>query len=429
MLLIKNGFVADAGSTDPVKSDIFIKDGKITPLKDVPSDLSGISVIDAEGMMVAPGLVDMHVHFRDPGFLHKEDIFTGARAAAAGGVTTAVCMPNTSPVLDSPEMIADLTERVKAADISVMPYGAVTAGQRGEYLTDAAALKAAGAVGLSDDGLPVMSAAVLLAALHKSKEAGLVIISHCEDAVLVRDYAVNDGIVSRKLGIPGRPAIAEDLMVARDAMLAKETGAPIHIAHVSTAGAVDIIRKAKAAGIPITAETCPHYFTLTEDEILLQGAMARVNPPLRTPYDVNAVIDGLMDGTIDAIATDHAPHSAAEKAQPLVKAPSGISGLETSLAVTLTELYHTGKLPLGRIIELMSTRPADILGLNKGRIGIGDDADLVIFDPSKEWTVDPAAFRSKGHNTPFAGRTLKGKVQHTIRAGKIVYSEEHKHVI
>ncbi len=429
MLLITNGLIVAPDSNQPCKADIFIKDGKIAPPCGLPADLSGVNIVDAAGCIVAPGLVDMHVHFRDPGFLYKEDVYSGAKAAAAGGVTTAACMPNTSPVLDSPETLASLFARVKTADINVLPYGAVTAGQKGEALTDARALKASGAVGLSDDGMPVMSAAILRMAMKKAKEAGLIIISHCEDADLVRDYAVNEGAVSVKLGIPGRPAVAEDLMVMRDAMLARDTGAHVHIAHVSTAGAVDIIRRAKADGIRITAETCPHYFTLTEDAVLSQGAMARVNPPLRTQKDVDAVMEGLEDGTIDAIVTDHAPHSAEEKALPLEKAPSGISGLETSLALALTAFYHTGRLPMERILRLMSTKPADILGIQKGRIRVGDDADIVIFNPDEEWTVDPESFRSKGHNTPFGGRTLRGKVKCTIRGGKIVYLEENTHVV
>ena len=424
MLLIKNVLIAEAGSTQMPKTDIFIKDGKIAPPDSIPANLDGVMILDAGGCVAAPGLVDMHVHFRDPGFLHKEDVFTGARAAAAGGVTTAVCMPNTSPVLDSAETVASLITRARSADINVLSYGAVTLGQKGEMLTDAASLRKAGAVGLSDDGMPVMNAAVLREAMLQAKKAGLVIISHCEDAWLVRDYAVNDGDAAKKLGIPGRPAIAEDLMVMRDIMLAHETGTRVHIAHISTAGAVDIVRKAKASGIAVTAETCPHYFTLTEEAVLLQGSMARVNPPLRTQKDVDAVIEGLTDATIDVIATDHAPHSAEEKAKPLEKAPSGISGLETSLGLTLTALYHTGRLPLERIITLMSKNPADILGLNKGSIRIGDDADIVLFDPNEEWIVDPATFRSKGHNTPFGGMTLNGKVKYTILGGSVVYKGE-----
>ena len=359
--------------------------------------------------------------FRDPGFLYKEDLISGAGAAAAGGVTTVACMPNTSPVLDSPQAVADIIRRVEAAPVTILPYAAVTVGQKGKELTDAAALKQAGAAALSDDGQPVMSAALLRDAMKTAARLGLFISSHCEDAELVKNYSVNEGAVSEQLGLPGRPAIAEELMVLRDVALAGETGARVHIAHVSTAGSVEIVRRAKTAGIRVTAETCPQYFTLTEEEVLKQGAMAKVNPPLRTQRDVDAIINGLIDGTLDAIATDHAPHAAHEKALPLTEAPSGMVGLETSLALALTALYHTGKLSLPRLIALMSLNPARILGLQKGSLRVGCDADLVVFDPEARWIVDPERFRSKGRNTPFAGLELRGQVKYTIAGGKIVY--------
>ena len=424
MLLIMNGRIIAPGIKTDHMADLFIKDGIITPLSELPDDRRALTVLDAAGSFIAPGLVDMHVHFRDPGFLYKEDLMTGAAAAAAGGVTTAACMPNTSPVIDNAEAIADIISRAKAAPVTILPYAAVTLGQKGQALTDAAALKAAGAAALSDDGMPVMNAALLREAMKTAQAHDMLIISHCEDEELVKNYAVNEGAVSEKLGIPGRPAVAETLMVMRDVMLAKETGARLHIAHVSTAGSVEIIRRAKTDGVRVTAETCPQYFTLTEDAVLTQGSMARINPPLRTRQDVDAVLDGLLDGTIDAVATDHAPHSAAEKALPLEKAPSGMVGLETSLALTLTMLYHTGRLPLGRIVELMSTAPSKILGINKGRLDTGCPADLIIFDPDEPWTVDPDKFRSKSRNTPFKGMALKGKVKYTIAGGKIVYSED-----
>lgn len=424
MLLIKNGRVLDPRAGTDQYRDVLVMDGKIADPQALPADSSALSTIDASGCVVSPGLVDMHVHFRDPGFLYKEDLMSGARAAAAGGVTTVACMPNTSPVLDTPEWIADFLARAKNADINVLTFGAVTLGQKGTALSDAAALKNAGVIGLSDDGQPVMNAALLRDAMLIAKALGLFISSHCEDADLVKNYAVNEGDVSRQLGLPGRPAIAEELMVMRDVMLAHETGARVHIAHVSTAGSVEIIRRAKQGGVYITAETCPQYFTLTDKEVLSQGSMARVNPPLRTEADIEAVLAGLLDGTIDAIATDHAPHSAEEKALPLTQAPSGIVGLETSLGLTLTALCHTGKLPLLKIIGLMSTAPADILGIRKGSLEPGADADLVIFNPDEAWSVDPAAFQSKGRNTPFAGMTLRGKVKYTIAGGKIVYCDK-----
>lgn len=421
MLLIKSGCVINPGLTTRQKLDIFIKNGKIAALSELPEDLSNVTVLDAAGLVVAPGLVDMHVHLRDPGHLYKEDLITGAKAAAAGGVTTIACMPNTSPVVETAERVEDILKRSKMASVNILPFAAVTIGQKGLQPTDAAALIKAGAVGLSDDGMPVMNAGVLREVMKTAKALGVFISSHCEDAELVKNYAVNEGAVSEKLGIPGRPAIAEELMVMRDVMLARETGARIHIAHVSTAGSVDIIRHAKASGVRVTAETCPHYFTLTENDVLNHGSMAKVNPPLRTAHDIDAIISGLIDGTIDAIATDHAPHSLEEKVQPLQSSPSGISGLETSLGLSLTALYHTGKLPLDRLLALMTSNPAAILGIHKGHISPGDDADIVVFDPDETWTVDPGRFKSKGRNTPFKGMTLRGKVKYTIVGGSVKY--------
>jgi dihydroorotase len=303
----------------------------------------------------------------------------------------------------------------------VLPYAAVTVGQRGERLTDFAALIGAGAVALSDDGQPVMSAAIMRSALRLADELGIFISSHCEDSALAADYAVNEGRASALLGLPGRPAIAEELMVARDILLAAETGARVHIAHVSTRRSVEMIRRAKSDCVRITAETCPQYFTLTEDEVLRQGALARVNPPLRTNDDVRAIIDGLRDGTLDAIVTDHAPHSAEEKSKPLADAPSGMIGLETSLAVSLTTLYHTSELPLTDIIRLMSYSPARILNLPARGLSNGAPADVTLFDPDERWSVDPRLFRSKARNTPYAGAELRGRARYTIRGGGLVY--------
>jgi len=428
MLLIKNGLVyktaAGTGTVDgaaAVSCDILIEDGRIVSISQNIQETSDMTVLDAAGCIVAPGLVDMHVHFRDPGLEYKEDLLTGAAAAAAGGFTTCCCMPNTKPVADNTETISYILAKAKGAPVKIKPYGAVTVGQEGSELTDFTALKTAGAAGLSDDGNPVQSADVMRRALRSAAETGLLVISHCEDADTVRNYAVNEGEVSRKLGVPGRPAIAEEVMVARDAMLAAETGARVHIAHVSTAGSVDIIRKAKRAGVKITAETCPQYFSLTEDEVLRQGALARVNPPLRTGRDVEAIIGGLIDGTIEVIATDHAPHSTEEKRKPLTEAPSGMIGLETSLGLALTYLYHTGKVSMEKIIMLMSRNPAQVLGLEAGLLQEGAVADIVIFDANEEWIVDPNRFMSKARNTPFAGMKLRGKVKYTISRGAVVY--------
>ena len=354
-----------------------------------------------------PGLVDMHVHFRDPGFTYKEDIISGARAAEAGGITTAVCMPNTSPVIDTPEMVHYVLETARDAAVRVLPFAAVTAGQRGAELTDFAALKLAGAVALSDDGIPIGSADIMRRALQLARDCDMVISSHSEDEAMVQNYAVNEGRISRLLKIPGRPAIAEELLIARDAMLAQETGARVHIAHVSTGRSVEIIRRAKNEGIAITCETCPQYFTLTEDAVLEHGTLARMNPPLRTEEDRLAIIEGLRDGTIDVIATDHAPHSAEEKARSLTDAPSGMAGLETSLAITLTELYHTGILSIDEILDKMSRNPSRILGLEP-------NYDYIDIDLDEEWMIDPTAFRSKSRNTPFGGKRVKGRVLRTV---------------
>ena len=421
MILIKNGRVY--GSADHV-CDILVRDGRIISIRRNIAETENMTVLDAGGRVVAPGLVDMHVHFRDPGFEYKENVLTGAAAAAAGGVTTCCCMPNTLPVADNTDTIRYIIDKAKPAPVRVLPYGAVTLGQNGERLTDFAALKAAGAVGLSDDGNPIQSAAVARSAMQSAREAGMLLISHCEDAGMAQNFAVNEGRVSEEMKLPGRPAIAEEIMVARDAMLAAETGARVHIAHVSTSGSVEIIRRAKEAGVKITAETCPQYFTLTEDEVPRQGAIARVNPPLRTRRDVNAIVRGLADGTIDVIATDHAPHSVEEKSKPLEDAPSGMVGLETSLGLALTFLYHTGKINMDRLIELMSVNPARILGLEAGALKQGAVADLVIFDPDEEWTVEPGRFCSKSRNTPFAGMKLRGRVKCTISRGRVVYREQ-----
>lgn len=422
-LLIRKGRVVDPVGGIGGVMDILVEDGRVAV---IGSELTAPSarVIDARGLTVCAGLVDMHVHLREPGFEYKETIQTGCLAAARGGFTSIAPMPNTRPATDCPERIALVRQKAaQACGVHVWPIGAVTWGQKGQALTDAAAQKKAGAVALSDDGMPVQNANLLRDALIRCRRQELTILSHCEDADMVKNYAVNEGRVSRALGLPGRPAIAEELQVMRDAMLAEETGAAVHICHISTARSVEIVRQFKKKGVPITCETCPQYFALTEDELLSRGTLARVNPPLRTRLDVEGILAGLKDGTIDVIATDHAPHSAEEKARPLPEAPSGMVGLETALAVTLTSLYHTGVMDLSDILRKMTINPAFILRIPKGRLSLGGGADFTIFDPDEEWTVDPEQFASKGRNTPFAGRTLKGRVKYTIVDGKIIYQE------
>ena len=423
-LLIKNGKLVDPVSGTVSQTDLLVENGKVA-LIEKGIECEAEQVIDAKGLMVCPGLVDMHVHLRDPGLTYKEDIFTGTQAAARGGVTSLVCMANTSPVLDCPEQITYVKEKAaQACGVNVYPVGAVTEHLRGRELTDFAALKEAGAIALSDDGNNIDDANVMRDALIKARRQGMTILAHCEDTNMVGNRGVNEGSVSRQLGLEGRPAIAEELVIMRDAMLAEETQAAVHVCHVSTAKSVDIIRRMKKKGVAITCETCPQYFTITEDEILNKGALARVNPPLRTEKDMKGILAGLKDGTIDVIATDHAPHSVEEKSREVSKALSGMVGLETSLALTLTQLYHTGKMELPDIIRRMTSNPASILHLQKGRLSQGSDGDITIFDPDEEWVVDPEQFASKGRNTPFAGKTLKGKVKYTIVAGKVIYQDQ-----
>jgi len=417
----------DPAGGSGAKTDLLIEDGKVAVLGSGLSDPEA-QVIEAAGLVVSPGLVDMHVHLREPGFEYKETILSGSLAAAAGGFTAVACMPNTKPVIDCPQGVAYVKARAQEAldqgGARVYPFASVTKGQQGQELTDYEALKEAGAVALSDDGVPIQNNSVLRDAMIMARRQDLTIHSHCEDKDMVQNFAVNEGQVSRQLRIPGRPAIAEELQVMRDAMLAEETGAHVHICHISTAHSVAIVRRYKKKGVAITCETCPQYFTFTEDEVLERGAAARVNPPLRTQADVEAIIEGLRDGTIDAIATDHAPHSAEEKARPLTEAPSGMIGLETALAASLTALYHTGKLGLGELLRKLTIAPASILRLPQaGRVSVGLPADLVLFDPDEEWVVDPDQFRSQARNTPFAGRTLKGKVKYTFLEGRLIYQD------
>jgi len=385
MILIKNE-----------TNDILIRDDKIVKIDKNISATADMSIINTKKLVVAPGFIDIHVHFREPGFEYKEDILSGAAAAAAGGVTTCCCMPNTLPVIDNTEVLEYVIDKAKNAAVTVLPIAAVTVGQRGIELTDFAALKKAGAVALSDDGIPIINDGVMRAALLKAKENDMLIISHCEE---------------------------EEPMVERDIRLAEETDSRVHIAHVSTASAVEAIRKAKAKGIKVTAEAAPHHFYLTEDAVVEKGTLAKMSPPLRKQEDVEAIIQGICDGTIDAIATDHAPHSVEEKNLPYNEAPNGIIGLESLLAVTLTALYHTGKLGLAEIIKLISTNPSKILTLDAGELKEGCIADIVIFDPDEEWTVDPSKFMSKARNTPFGGMKLRGKVKYTISCGRLVFED------
>ena len=423
-LLIAQGNLVDPARKYDGSQDILIENGviaAIAPKLDAPE----AQRIDGRGLSVSPGLIDPHVHLRDPGLTYKEDILTGTAAAACGGFTAVACMPNTKPVADCPEIIAGILDRAQSGSgVRVLPIGAISVGERGERCADFAALKMAGAVALSDDGVPVMRAVLMREALQRAKDCGLPLLCHEEDGEMVRNYAVNEGKISRQLGIPGRPAIAEELMVARDGLLSLETGVPVHFCHISTAGSVNIIRRLKAVGAAVTCETCPQYFTLTEDAILERGSLARVNPPLRMAADVAAIVEGLRDGTIDCIATDHAPHAAEEKARPLTEAPSGMVGLETALAITLTQLYHSGAMELTEILQKMTAGPAQLLNLPYGKLAVGAVADLTLFDLNEKWTIDPVNFRSKGRNTPFARWSVQGKAKYTLVGGRVIYRDQ-----
>ncbi len=381
-------------------------------------------VISAQGKVVVPGLIDIHTHLREPGREDEETILSGSQAAAAGGFTAVACMANTNPSIDSQEGVRFVLERAKQARCRIYPIAAVTKGQRGEELTEMADLTKSGAVALSDDGNPVSRSQIMRRALEYSKIFDVPIISHCEDRDLSSGGVINESYTSTLLGLGGIPSISEEIMVARDIHLAQFTQGRLHLAHLSTAGSIALVREAKKRGIRVTAEVTPHHLILS-DELIRQSfdPNLKMNPPLREKKDIEALREGLADGTIDCIVTDHAPHSAEEKDVEFDAAPFGIIGLETSLGLILTELYHKGILGLKDIISLMSTKPAQILGLKGGSLKVGDPADITIIDLQKEWKVKPAQFKSKSRNTPFGGWILKGKAIATIVGGEIVYRE------
>jgi dihydroorotase len=379
-------------------------------------------VIDARGLTLAPGLVDLHVHLREPGQSAKETIERGTRAAAAGGFTAVACMPNTEPVLDSSAWIEWVRARAEAAGwCRVHPIGAVTMGQKGEQLTEFSTLKAAGAVALSDDGRPIMSAAIMRRALEHARHAGLPIVCHEEDLTLRGEGQMNEGSMATRLGLRGIPAAAESVMARRDVELAALTGGRAHLAHLSCAESLEALRDARARGLPVTGETCPHYWTLTEEAVGDYDTLAKMNPPLRTEADRIAVIDAIRDGTLDCLVTDHAPHTEDDKNQPFDQAPFGIVGLETALALTITHLVEPGHISLARALELWTDAPRRVFGLPEVRLESGYPADLVLLDPEAAWTVEPSAFHSKGRNTPFAGAHLSGRALATICDGEITH--------
>ena len=418
-LVIKNGHVIDPASGTSEPLDVLIEGSLVAR---IGAHLDGDDVIDAAQCVVCPGLVDVHVHFREPGGESKETIATGSRAAAHGGFTSVVTMPNTNPPIDNPVALERVIRSARATScIKVWPAACATKGRAGLEMAEIGELKASGAVALTDDGDDIGRIGLMRSVLECTHTYGLVYIAHCEDATLCPDGVLNAGTVSAKLGLPGIPKAAEETMVERNIRVAEAAGARIHIAHVSTAGSVDSVRLAKARGAAVTCETAPHYWALTDEAVMTLGPNAKMKPPLREARDVAAIKQGLADSTIDCIATDHAPHAPEEKEVGLALAPFGVIGLETSLALVITELVGPGVLSLDRAVELMSYAPARLLGLAVGVLVEGGPADVTVFDPNVEWTVDPAEFLSLSRNTPFAGRAVRGRIKATICDGNVVY--------
>ncbi|MEC4673143.1 MAG: dihydroorotase [Nitrospirota bacterium] len=423
-ILIRGAQVIDPGRINQI-GDIYIEEGKIASIDLKPQGeveaFNGMQIIDGKGLIACPGFIDLHAHLREPGFEYKETIATGASSAVAGGFTSVCCMPNTKPVNDSRSVTEFMLRQAAAANKArIFPIGAITKGSKGEELAEIGELYEAGCVAISDDGIPVMNSLVMRRAMEYAKTFNIPVIDHCEDLHLSEGGSMNEGLVSTELGLPGIPNAAEEVMVARNIMLVELTKAQFHLAHVSTAGSVRLVREAKARGLPVTAEACPHHFSLTDDAVRSFDTYAKMNPPLRSDEDSQAIKEGLRDGTIDVIATDHAPHAPHEKELQFDSAPFGIIGFETALPLTLN-LVDEGVLSLEGAIAKLTSEPARVFGLPHGTLQVGADADLVLFDPSQTWVVDPAKLHSKSRNTPFVGWTMKGKVIKTFVGGRVVY--------
>jgi len=419
-VVIRHGRVIDPGRING-QADVLIQDGTIAQVGKGLAVPPGATVMDASGKWVLPGFVDLHVHLREPGFEYKETIQTGTSAAVAGGFTSVCCMPNTSPVNDNQSVTEFILDKARAAGLAhVFPIGAITKGSEGKELAEFGELKDAGCVAVSDDGKPVMNGMVMRRALEYARAFALTVVDHCECLHLSEGGCMHEGLVATELGLHGVPAAAEDVMVARNLALAELTGGRLHLAHLSTAGSVRMVREAKARGVKITSEACPHHFLLTVEAVREFNTNAKMNPPLRSRKDVDAIKEGLKDGTIDAIATDHAPHADFEKQREFDYAPFGVVGLETAWGLALT-LVDEGTLSVEQVVALLTVQPARAFGLPKGTLAVGADADVTIVDPEAQWVVEPERFRSKGRNTPFAGWKLKGRVVTTIVSGRVVY--------
>lgn len=420
-ILIKNGHLVDPANGIDAKKDVLIRDNRI---EQIGQDLGGEEtdeVVDASGKVIMPGFIDLHVHLREPGFEYKETIETGARAAARGGVTSICPMPNTKPVIDSPERIRDLLDRAKDAPVHILPIGAVTLGQEGKELADIEGMKKAGAVALSEDGKSVMDSLVFRHGMQEAARCDIPMFSHCEDKALVDGGVMNAGAKAEEMGLPGITNAVEDVIVARDILISKETGARLHLCHCSTADSALLVEMAKKQGLPVTAEVCPHHFTMADDEITEDDGRFKMNPPLRSRKDVEALKEALKENIMEVISTDHAPHGKEEKAQSMRKAPFGIVGLETSFALSYTELVRGGYLTLPQLVEKMSVHPAQVLGIDKGSLAPGAVADLVIADIQNQYAIDSSRFASKGKNTPFDGRKVYGRILQTYVDGRKVY--------
>lgn len=423
-ILIKNGRLINPSENLDKVMDIFVEDGIIKE-KAESIEKQADTVIDAAGCYVMPGLIDLHVHFRDPGLTYKEDIETGSKAAAKGGFTTVCCMPNTKPVVDNVETVKYIIEKGEKTGLTnVLPVGAVTKNMAGVEITDVEELKKAGICAISEDGKSVMNSGVYRKAMKNAAKANVPVLAHCEDINLVEGGVINLGDKSSELGVKGISNAVEDVIAMRDIMLAKETGATLHLCHCSTKDSVEMVKRAKEEGIKVTAEVCPHHFSMCSDDITSNDGNFKMNPPLRAREDMEALIKGLQDDIMDVISTDHAPHSAEEKAKDLEHAPFGIVGLETSVALTVTNLVKKGYLTPMQMAAKMSYNPAKVLGIPKGTLDEGKIADITIINPDKEYTIDVNTFESKGKNTPFDGYKVSGEVEYTILNGKIVYSNK-----